>query len=378
MKRDYYEVLGVDRNASPDEIKKVYRKLAKKYHPDANPGDKSTEEKFKEIAEAYEVLSDPNKRAQYDQFGHEGMKDIFGQEGFRWSDFTHFQDLDEIFGDFFSGIFGGGLFEGLFGRGATQRQVSRGADLKYELELTLREACFGTDKKIVVIRREMCNLCNGKGTRPGTSLKRCPSCQGRGQIRYTQGFFSIARTCDRCGGEGEIVVAPCHECKGKGIVQRKRSIQVKIPPGVQTGSMLRISGEGEGIRGGRTGDLYVVIHVKPDEVFNREGDDISCDVEIPFTQAALGAEIEVPTLDGPKVKMKIPQGTQSHKVFRLRGKGAISLHGYGRGDQLVRVIVKVPTQLSEKEKELLREFARLHGEEVKPKTIFGKIKDAFG
>lgn len=379
MKRDYYEVLGVDKNATLDEIKRAYRRLAKKYHPDANPGDKSSEEKFKEAAEAYEVLSDPEKRAQYDQFGHEGMANIFGKGGFSWSDFTHFADLDEIFGDFFgSTVFGGGLFETLFGRGATQRRVSRGQDLRYDLELSLKEACFGAEKKITISRREMCEVCNGTGARPGTSPKVCPSCQGRGQVRYTQGFFSIARTCEECGGEGEVVDAPCRECRGHGVVAKRRSIQVKIPPGVETGSRLRISGEGEGIRGGRCGDLYVVIHVRPDEVFTRDGDDIICNVEITFPQAALGAEIDVPILDGGRVKMKIPPGTQSHKVFRLKGKGAMSLHGYGRGDQLVRVVVKVPTQLSEREKELLREFARLHGEETKTKTIFDKFKDAFG
>lgn len=378
-KRDYYEVLGVDKNASLDEIKKAYRKLAKMYHPDANPGDKSTEEKFKEIAEAYEVLSDPNKRAQYDQFGHEGMANIFGRDGFTWSDFTHFDDLEEIFGDFFGGgIFGGGLFEKLFGRGTTQRMVQRGADLRYDLSITLKEACFGAEKKISLSRKELCSSCNGTGARPGTSTKVCPSCQGTGQIRYTQGFFSIARGCDRCRGEGRIIQSPCPQCRGEGVIEGRASIQVKIPPGVETGSRLRISGQGERIKDGRPGDLYLVIHVKPDDVFTRDGDDILCDVEITFPQAALGTEIDVPTLDGAVVKMKIPPGTQSHKVFRLHGRGAMSLHGHGRGDQLIRVIVKVPTQLTEKEKELLREFARLQEERIKDKSIFGKFKGAFG
>jgi molecular chaperone DnaJ len=380
VKRDYYEILGVDRNATQEEIKRAYRKLAKKYHPDANPVDKhASAEKFKEIAEAYEVLSDPEKRAQYDQFGHEGMKNIFGEGGFSWTDFTHFADLDEIFGDFFGKtIFGEGLFETLFGKGVKRREVIRGADLKHRVEISLKEACLGTEKRIIIFKKEICDFCGGTGAKPGSSLKVCPSCQGRGEIRYTQGFFMVSRTCPRCQGEGEVVESPCPECRGEGVRERRKSVLVKIPGGVDSGMRLRISGEGEGIKGGRPGDLYVIIHVKPDEVFTREGDDLLCDAEITFPQAALGTEITVPTIDGEKVRMKIPPGTQSHKVFRLRGKGALSLHGHGRGDQLVRVIIKVPVRLSEREKELLREFARLQERGTNQRGIFQKFKDAFG
>lgn len=376
-KRDYYEILGVDKNASAEEIKKAYRKLAMQYHPDKNPENKKeAEERFKEISEAYEVLSDPNKRGQYDRFGHEGMSDIFGRGGFTWSDFTHYSDIEDIFGSFFGASPFGGLFEGLFG-GRTRHKPSRGTDLRYDIEIDLKEAAFGCEKKIEIPRQEACSICGGSGSKPGTSKRTCSTCEGSGQVRYSQGFFSVVRTCERCRGEGAVIETPCDECQGRGLVQKTRTIQVKIPAGVESGSRLRVTGEGgAALYGGSPGDLYVVIFIKPDERFIREGNDILSELPISFFQATLGAEVEVETLDDSKIKMKIPAGTQTHKIFRLRGRGIVNLHGYGRGDHLVRVIVQTPTHLSEKEKELLRELERLR---EKPKEgLFSKIKDAFG
>ncbi|MDI6703751.1 MAG: molecular chaperone DnaJ [bacterium] len=356
-KRDYYELLGVSRDASIDEIKSAYRKLAKKYHPDKNPGDKTAGEKFKEIAEAYEVLSDPNKRAQYDRFGHEGVKSSFGTGGFTWADFTHFGDVDleDVFGDFFSG---GGIFESFFGG---HKREKRGADLRYNLEIELKDAYFGYEKEISIPRRERCNACGGSGAAVGTGKTTCYACQGSGQTRQNVGFFSVSQTCPQCKGSGQVIKTPCRVCKGEGRVRKVRNITVKIPPGVDSGSKLRIQGEGEQVPGGVSGDLYVVIYVKEDPVFKRDGNDVLCEVPISFVDACLGAEIDVPTLDG-KVRMKIPEGTQTHRIFRLRGKGFPSLHGFGRGDQLVQVITETPTNLSSKEKELLRKFAALRRE----------------
>lgn len=378
-KRDYYELLGVNKNASQEEIKNAYRRLAKKYHPDMNPDNKKeTEEKFKEIAEAYEVLSDAQKRAQYDQFGHEGMKNIFGSGGFSWSDFTHFADLEDILGSFF----GGGRFEDLFETTRPQRakRAYRGADLRYDLAITLKEAAFGTEKKITIDRNEECALCNGSGAKPGVGIKECPTCKGSGQVRYSQGFFSIAQTCNKCHGDGTIIVTPCSKCNGKGKISRTRTITVKIPAGVDTGSRIRLRREGEGgIHGGEAGDLYVVIEVKKDKTFIRENNNILCELPVSFSQIALGTEIEVPTLDGEKIKMKIPPGTQSHQVFRLKGKGIFHLDGYGRGDQFVRVIAVTPTKLNEKQKQLFEELGRISGDEVKSeKKLFDKFKDVFG
>ncbi|MEW6608116.1 MAG: molecular chaperone DnaJ [bacterium] len=377
-KRDYYEVLEVNKNASVDEIKNAYRRLAKKYHPDVNPDNKKeAEEKFKEIAEAYEVLSDPQKRTQYDQFGHEGMKNIFGDRGFTWSDFTHFSDIEDILSSFFGGGFGD-----FFGTGRTARtkRVYRGADLRYDLEITLKEAAFGCERKITIDRNEVCPICDGTGGKPGVGKKECPACKGAGQVRYTQGFFSIAKTCDKCYGEGMIITTPCERCQGRAKISRTRTISVKIPAGVDTGSQIRLRGEGEGGgHGGESGDLYVVIFVKEDKTFIREDNNIICELPISFSQAALGTEINVPTIDGERIKMKIPPGTQTHKIFRLKGKGIHSLHGYGRGDQFVRVIVVTPTQLTEKQKQLFEELGRISGSEIKTdKGFFDKFKDAFG
>ena len=359
------------KNASADEIKRAYRRLALKHHPDKNPENhKEAEEKFKEICEAYEVLSDEQKRQTYDQFGHEGLRGAFqGAGGFDWSDFTHFSDLEDVvgsFGDIFSsfGIDLGG-FGGLGGRRAGTR---RGSHLKLGVEITLQEAAEGV-KKIVHLRRlEVCPVCKGEGAKPGTRKSTCPECQGAGQVQTMGGFFTISRTCARCGGEGKIIQTPCAKCRGEGRVQQERKIHVSIPPGVDTGSRIRLQGEGEqGRRGARSGDLYVDIYVQPNEVFERHGNDLLCEVPISFTQAALGAEIEVPTLNG-KVKMKVPAGPQSGKIFRLRAKGMPDVHGYGRGDELVRVNIETPTGLNAKQRRLFQEFAKECGEDVNPLT----------
>lgn len=378
-KRDYYEILGVNKDASVDEIKKKYRKLAMKYHPDRVSPEKrkEAEEQFKEISEAYAVLSDSNKRTQYDRFGHAGINNQYSAEDiFRGTDFSSiFEDLGfgsgSIFEDLFSGF-------GFSTSSRSRRGLRRGANLEYELQLSLEEAATGIEKLINIRRREPCPVCKGEGTRPGTKKSTCPICKGAGQVGQSAGFFTIARTCDSCHGEGVIIKDPCKKCRGTGKERVERKINVKVPPGVDTGSHLRVRGEGEpGAQGGPRGDLYILIRLKPHKIFERHHNDIYCKVPISFVQAALGTEIEVPTLYDQKIKMKIPAGTQSEKIFRITGKGLVDLRGYGRGDQYVKVHVSVPTNLTNQQKKLLLEFAKLSGEDVKNESIAEKIKKAF-
>ena len=382
-KRDYYEILGVSRNASAEEIKKAYRRLALKYHPDRNPTNrKEAEEKFKEISEAYEVLSDSQKRAKYDQFGHEGLRSEFGAGGFRWENFTHFEDLADIF-EGFGGL--GDIFEsfgidlGMFSGRRRRGGPESGSSIQYELEVTLEEVARGVDKTIYIQREDPCKRCGASGAKPGTKEEDCPLCNGTGQIRFSQGFFSISRTCQKCKGRGKIIKTPCPECKGKGKVLSRRKITVHIPKGADTGLRLKIPNEGNiGERGAKRGNLYVLINVKPHELFKRRDNDIMVEVPISFTEAALGSEKIVPTLDG-RVKMKVPPGTQSGTIFRLKGKGLPSLRGYGQGDEYVKIIVETPTNLNEEQKELLRKFAESRGENLDPlsKSFMKKVKKFF-
>ena len=363
-KRDYYEVLGVNRDASEEEIKKAYRKLAMKWHPDRNPDNPRAEERFKEAKEAYEVLTDGSKRAAYDQFGHAGVDPTAAASagaGFSGS-------FADAFGDIFGDIFGGGRQRG---RGR------RGDDLRFNLTISFEEAAFGLETKIQIPRHNTCEACDGSGAKRGTSPRTCPTCQGAGQVRYQQGFFSLTRPCPDCAGAGKVIESPCPECRGSGRVKGKKSISLKIPAGVETGSRLKLSGEGEsGAQGGPPGDLYVVISVREHPIFQREGQDVICEIPISFVQAALGCELEVPTLEG-KVRLKIPVGTQSGKVLKLAGKGIPVLQGYGRGDQMVVVRVETPTHLTARQKGLLEEFAREGGEDVHPmgKSFLAKVKE---
>ena len=371
-KRDYYEVLGVDKNADAQALKKAYRKLAMKYHPDRNPDNKEAEEKFKEINEAYEVLSDDDKRRTYDQFGHEGVNGQggFGGQGFGGQGFGGFED---IFGDMFGDIFGGGFG----GSRARRRGTERGSDIRHSINITFEEAAFGKKTSIKVNRSEECSECNGSGAKPGTSKKTCPTCNGAGEVRTVQrtpfGNIASSRTCSTCEGEGEVVESPCPKCSGKGSTRKVKTIEVDIPAGIDDGQMIKLSGQGEiGSKGGARGDLYLIVNVAPHPLFTREGNDIHFEMPITFVQAALGDEIEVPTLDG-KVKYKVPEGTQTGTVFRLREKGIPRLRGNSRGDQYVKVVVDVPKKLNEAQKDILREFAKECGEEVHERqNSFGK------
>ena len=376
-KRDYYEVLGVAKDASGDDIKKSYRKLAMKYHPDRNPGDKEAEEKFKEAAEAYEILSDETKRNTYDRYGHDGLRGAFSSGGFQWKDFSHASDFEDILGDLFGG--GGGIFGDLFGmggRGGGGGRRSTGSDLRYDLEIEFSDAFNGCSKQINFPHLTRCEECGGAGTKNPSDKVTCPQCKGRGQMRVSQGFFSMATTCSQCRGTGTVIKNPCRTCNGEGAVRSKKKLSVKIPAGVDTGSRLKIHGEGDaGVGGAPAGDLYVVIHVGAHPIFDRSGNDVYCEIPISFVTAALGGKIEVPTMSGV-VKLTIPAGTQSGRIFRLRDKGFPNLNGYGSGDQHVRVIVEVPTRLNEEQKKLLERFAELSVDETNPmiKGFFDKMK----
>lgn len=344
-KKDYYEVLGVNRDASEEEIKKAFKKLAMKFHPDRNPDNPKAEESFKEAKEAYEMLSDDHKRAAYDQYGHAGVDPSMGGGGFGGFNSGNFSDA---FGDIFGDIFGGARNQ--------RSNVYRGADLRYNLEISLEDAAKGTETKIRIPVQTSCETCHGSGARPGTSPVTCTTCNGHGQVRMQQGFFSVQQTCPKCHGTGKMVKEPCPTCHGGGRVKQNKTLNVKIPSGVDEGDRIRLSGEGEaGVNGGPTGDLYVVVHLKEHPIFQRDGANLHCEMPISFSTAALGGEIEVPTLDGA-AKMKIPAETQTGSVFRLRGKGIKPLRSSEHGDLMVHVVVETPVRLTEKQKDLLREF----------------------
>jgi molecular chaperone DnaJ len=374
--RDYYEVLGVTRTASVDEIKAAYRKCALKWHPDRHPEDKAeAEAKFRESTEAYSVLSDSQKRQVYDTYGHSGLSGVGGGVDFSG---TIFQDFHDIFGDFFG-------FEDLFSggrRGGRSRRSQRGSDLRYDMTLTFEEAATGVNTKIKIPRQEFCGPCNGTGAKAGTGVVACQTCGGRGQLAYQQGFFTITRTCPACQGAGQIIKERCTECRGQGRVEKERTIELRIPPGVDTGTRLRVQGEGEpGPNGGPTGDLYVVLEVKEHPFFERRGADLYCTIPISIAQAALGAELQVPGLGGDE-KLKIPEGTESGAVFRVRGKGLADPHGGGKGDLYYHVRVLTPTKLTREQRKLIEQLGASLKVENKPaergSSLFDKVKDIFG
>ena len=342
--KDFYSILGVSRDATEEEIKKSYRKIAMQYHPDRNPGDKEAEEKFKIASEACEVLRDPQKREIYDHYGIEGLK------GTGFTGFRGFEDIFSAFGD---------VFEDFFGFGTTQQRRGKsrpGADLRYDLKISFSDAAFGKEIEIDLPKSVSCEICNGTGAKPGTHPTTCSNCKGTGQVTRSQGFFTISTTCSQCRGEGKFIPHPCKECRGLGKVRKNKKIQIKIPGGVDTGSKLRIRGEGEeGERGGPAGDLFIFLYMEPHDFFSRDGDDIICQIPIGFTQAALGSNIEVTTLNGKK-NLTIPKGTESGEIFRMRGEGFPKMRGYGRGDQLIQIIVKTPKGLTRRQEEILKEF----------------------
>ena len=375
-KRDYYEVLGITRNATPEDVKRSYRKLAVKFHPDKNPGDPHAEEKFKELGEAYDVLMDADKRAAYDRFGHAAFEQ---GGGFRGGFHDPFDIFREVFGGGGGGV-AGGIFETFFGGMAGQGEDrQRGADLRYDMQITLEEAAFGAEKEIEVRKLDVCDKCNGNGAEAGSRSINCPVCGGRGQVISSRGFFQVSQTCPRCRGVGQIVEKPCPACDGEGRLEKPTRIKLKIPAGIADGSRLRSPRNGEaGIRGGPQGDLYVVVHVQEHKIFQRDEDNLYCEVPIGFTLATLGGEVPVPTLEG-KANLKIPAGTQGGQIFKLRGKGVVHVNGRERGDLLVRVMVEVPTRLNAEQRAKLQEFSELCGEENTPlrKNFFERAREFF-
>ena len=367
QKRDYYEILGVRKDASEQEIKSAYRKLAIQHHPDKNAGDKEAEEKFKEGAEAYSVLSNPDQRARYDRFGHAGVSSSAGgSQGF---DPDIFSDFSDILGDFFG-------FGDVFGGSRGQpNQPRRGADLRFDLEIAFTEAVVGVKTKIKIPRQDTCTECQGTGADPKEGMSTCTACQGQGSVRYQQGFFTIRRTCSTCQGTGQLINKACSQCRGQGQVRKEKVLEIKIPAGVDQGSRLRIMGEGEGgPKGGPSGDLYVDLSIEEHPFFQRQDNNIYCEIPISFSQAALGGETTVPTLEKPE-KIKIPSGTQSDTVFRLKGRGIVSLNGYGKGDQLVRVKISTPKKLTKEQKALFEQLAAISGDAEESSNLFEKVKE---
>jgi molecular chaperone DnaJ len=375
-KEDYYIVLGVKRDASQDDVKRAYRKLALKYHPDKNQGDKKAEEKFKVAAEAYEVISDPEKRKRYDQYGHEGLR------GGDARGFGNFEDIFDAFGDIFGGGGGGGgsIFEDFFGGGGRRQAEKRGASLRCDIAIDFKDVATGIEKSIEITKRDFCEECRGTGARKGTSPVSCPYCKGKGEIHQRQGFFTIRTTCPKCQGNGKIIETPCGKCSGHGVYPKKSNIKVQVPAGIEDGSRLRVTGQGEsGANGAHPGDLYCDIHIKPHSIFKRQDYDIICEFPITFTQAALGSEIEVPTILGKMRKVRIPAGMQSDDIISVKGEGFPHVRGFGVGNMLVHVVVETPTKLTPRQEELLREFAESEHKNVTPKakSFFQKVKKLF-
>lgn len=377
--RDYYEILGVAKSASKEDIKKAYRQLAIKYHPDKNRGNAEAEEKFKEATEAYEVLSDDEKRRMYDQFGKAGLgagAGAGGPGGFGYKAYTDFSDIFGDIGDIFSEFFGGN--GGGYAGGPRRGGVRRGSDLRYNLEISLEDAALGKEVKIEIPRMDVCDDCGGSGAKKGSSPQTCNQCGGAGQVRRTQGFFSITTSCPRCHGRGQIIADPCTGCQGQGVVEKRRTLHLKIPPGVESGSRLKVSGEGEaGTQGGPRGDLYVVTHIKAHAMFERSGNDLVVQANIPVTAGILGGDIEVPTIDGKKVRMKIPPGVESGQIFRLKGKGMPYMGGYGKGDQHVVINLKTPKNLSKRARELVTELQKELKEDPETDSMYTRVTAGF-